>query len=219
MTKSLSHIRAIVWDLDGTLYRYEQDFLQACDIAAARTAISLGLQMELNEAIALATRSYAEHGSSFRFFADHGIRYEDFHHPYHTLVDATLLRKNAAMKAGLETLGIPMVILTNASRPWAIRTLGHLEYDALFPEEKLLALEDVGYVAKSRGDAGFKKALDILGTNAAETLMVEDLAQNLVHAKTLGLETALVHHALTQSPAHVDYLFDETLELLQALKN
>lgn len=215
----LSHIRGVIWDLDGTLYRYEEIFIEACNIAAARTAIDLGLQMELDEAVRLAGRSYNEHGSSFKFFAEHGIRYEDFHLPYHDAVDTTILAKNQQMKTALETLPVPMVILTNASRDWARRTLDHLEYGHIFGDGKLLALEDVDYQAKSSSRKGFEKALSSIGVRPEETLMVEDLPKNLIHAKAMGMTTALVHHG--QLPAtgidHVDTFFQDTLELVRIL--
>lgn len=215
----LSHIRGIIWDLDGTLYRYDKIFIEACNLAAARTAIDLGLQMDLNRAVELAGRSYLEHGSSFKFFADHGIRYEDFHVPYHNTVDTTILAKNIEMKNALEALGLPMVILTNASRDWARRTVDHLEYGHLFGDGKLLALEDVDFQSKAQGTKGFEKGLEILGVHASQTLMVEDLPKNLVHAKTMGMTTALVHHGKLPDNGldHIDAFFDDTLELVRVL--
>lgn len=215
----LSHIRGIIWDLDGTLYRYEAVFVEACNIAAARTAIDLGLRMELDEAIKLAGRSYDEHGSSFKFFADRGIRYEDFHIPFHKTVDTSILSKNNDMKIALETLPIPMIVLTNASRDWARRTLDHLEYGHIFGDGKLLALEDVDYVSKAAGRKGFEKALASLNVRAEETLMVEDLPKNLLHAKDMGMTTALVHHGQLPDNGidHVDSFFQDTLELVRAL--
>jgi putative hydrolase of the HAD superfamily len=215
----LSHIRGIIWDLDGTLYRYDAIFNEVCNTAAARTAIDLGLKMDLDEAIKMATRSNAEHGSSFKFFADHGIAYEDFHIPFHKAVDTTILAKNTEMKAALEALPIPMVILTNASRDWARRTLDHLEYGHLFGDGKILALEDVDYQPKSSSKKGFEKGLATLGVRATETLMVEDLAKNLIHAKEMGMTTALVHHGQLPDTGigHVDTFFQDTLELVRVL--
>lgn len=219
--KDLSHIRGIIWDLDGTLYRYEAVFIEACNIAAARTAIDLGLEMELDAAIALAGQSYLEHGSSFKFFAEHGIRYEDFHVPYHEAVDTTILAKNQEMKTALEEIPVPMIILTNASRDWAKRTLDHLEYGHIFRDGNLLALEDVGFQAKAAGRKGFERALSSIGIDAGETLMVEDLARNLVHAKDMGMTTALVHHGKLPDAGteHVDHYFQDTLKLVRVLQD
>lgn len=218
MTSDLSHIRGIVWDLDGTLYRYDHIFIEACNIAAARTAIELGLSVPYDDALSMARRSEREFGNSFKLFERHGIRYEDFHAPYHAAVDLTIIAKNLEMKLALETLRLPMVILTNASRDWARRALDHLGYSSLFTDRHLLALEDVEYHSKAHSTRGFEKALSLLGTEASGTLMVEDLSKNLIKAKEIGMTTALVHHGQRdQETDHADHLFDDTLHLVHAL--
>lgn len=215
---TFSHIRGVIWDLDGTLYRYDRIFIHACNIAAARTAIDLGLEMDLATATALAARSYEETGSSFKLLAGHGIRYEDFHTPYHDAVDTTILEKNQEMRRALEKIASPMVILTNASRGWALKTLDHLDLRSLFGDGHVLALEDVGFEAKSHGTRGFQIALDILCKRPEEVLMVEDLPRNLVRAKGMGMTTALVHHGRKPDDAvHIDHVFDDTLQLARAL--
>lgn len=214
----LSHIAGIVWDLDNTLYRYDHIFIEACNIAAARTAIDLGLDMPFEDALVMARESEINTGSSFSLFAQFGLKYEDFHHPYHEAVDTTVIAKNLEMKDALTALNMPMVILTNASRHWARKTIDHIELDVLFPDAKLIALEDAGYEPKARGPRGFNRALELLGTNAAQTLMVEDLARNLPHAKNLGMTTALVRHGKEAEHApHVDHIFDDALTLARAI--
>ena len=220
MIPSLAHIRGVIWDLDGTLYRYEQIFLEACNLAAARTAIDLGLDMSLDEALALARRSYDDQGSSFKLFAELGIRYEDFHLPYHRAVDTTILAKNQEMRLALEQIGVPMVILTNASRDWALKTLAHLDLSGIFPPSNLLALEDVNYEAKSSSRRGFQTGLNILGKAPEEVLMVEDLPRNLIIAKEMGMTTALVHHGRADDAAretYIDLSYDNTLDLARDL--
>lgn len=216
----LSHIEAVIWDLDGTLYRYNEIFITACNHAAARTAISMGLQMEFDDAVKLAAESERAYGNSFKLFGERGIVYSDYHIPYHDSVDITIIEKNEEMRLALESIDKPMVILTNASRPWVRRMLDHLGYMHLFPEKNIIALEDNNYEAKAYHTSGFERGLSILHKKAAQTLMVEDLPRNLPKAKELGLNTALVHHG--QIPhgydGHIDYLFQTTLELAQALK-
>lgn len=217
--KNFDHIRGIIWDMDGTLYRYNDLFKQACNIAAARTAIDLGLNMSFDDALALATNSEKEHGNSFKNFAAHGLSYEDFHHPFHKTIDETILDKNREMVSLLEQLSLPMVILTNASRLWAERTIAHIELSHLFPSSRILGLEDADYAAKAHSTKGFKKAaavLDIAHYN--HILMVEDLPRNLMKAKELGMTTAFVRHGRADGDAdHADHVFDDTVQLVQTL--
>jgi len=216
----LSRIEAIIWDLDNTLYRYDELFVTACNHAAARTAIDLGLAMDFEEAVALATESEKLWGNSFKFFGERGINYRDFHLPYHDSVDLTVIEKNEEMRRALESLDLPMVILTNASRSWATRVLDHLGYTHLFAPNNIIALEDNNFEAKAYHDTGFLKGLSIVHRAAANTLMVEDLPRNLPKAKELGMVTALVHHGKIphDHAAHVDYEFATTLDLIAALK-
>ena len=220
MTHDLSHIEGIIWDLDGTLYRYNELFITACNHAAARTAIAMGLQMEFDEAVKMAAESERAYGNSFKFFGERGIAYRDYHLPYHDSVDIAIIEKNAEMRAALEAIEKPMVILTNASRPWVMRMLEHLDYMHLFPQQNIIALEDINYEAKAYHTTGFERGLAILRKESAKVLMVEDLPRNLPKAKELGMSTALVHHG--QMPeeynGHIDYLFQTTLELAHALK-
>ncbi len=222
-TIDLSHIRGIVWDLDGTLYRYTDNFLRACNVAAARTAIALGLEMEEEAAILMAAESERRHGNSFRLFAERGIRYEDFHDPYHKAVDEAVLEKNHEMRLALDEVSLPMIILTNASKDWAKRTLIQLDLSHKFGDGFILGVEDAGFVSKSAGRTGFEKALSAIGVKGEDALMVEDLPANLVHAKGLGMTTALVHHANhnhadNTAYGHIDHHFEDTIDLVRLLK-
>lgn len=214
----LSHIEGIIWDLDNTLYRYDAPFIHACNVAAANQAIAMGLDLPFEEAFAMATESEKQFGSSFRLFADRGLLYRDFHFPYHESVDMTIVARNDAVKTALESLSLPMVILTNASKDWARKTVAHHAFGHIFDDAKIIALEDVDFKAKAHHPDGFERGLSLLGTDASKTLMVEDIARNLPIAKQLGLTTALVHHARKPDDAeHVDAVFETTLDLTQHL--
>ncbi len=217
--KSLCDVRAIIWDLDGTLYRYNELFRKSCNISAAKTAIDLGVDLSFDDAFALALKSEKEWGNSFKLFSSYGLKYEDFHHPFHKAIDSAILEKNKEMVDALESLSMPMVILTNASRHWALNTISHLEMDHLFEPAQILALEDVGYEAKAYSAKGFEKGMEILGLSSAkDILMVEDLPRNLVKAKELGMTTALVLHGQTHDAIdHADYIFDDTIELVKKI--
>lgn len=215
----LKHIQGIIWDLDGTLYRYSEVFLHACNVAAARTAIAMGLPLAFEDAYQMAVRSEIETGSSFRFYSEYGLKYQDFHHPYHEAVDAAVIEKNKEMVEHLELLGLPMVILTNASRHWASRAIAQIDMGHLFDPSKILCLEDAGYESKSHSKRGYEKALGVLGISAESTMMVEDMAANLMHAKSMGMTTIFVHHGRNANTApHIDALFPDTLSLMRHMR-
>ncbi len=217
----LSHIRGVIWDLDGTLYRYNDYFKEACNIACAQTVLELGLDMSYEEALEIARRSERQNGNSFKIFSRYGIRYEDYHHPFHEKIDHVILEKNTDLKNSLAQVRRPMTILTNASREWAMRTLAHLDLLSVFADDKILALEDVSFKAKANHTEGFDLALLRMGVSAQHALMVEDLSRNLVVAKNMGMTTALVHHdgVSQEKEDHVDYMFKDTIDILKILAN
>ncbi|PZQ47056.1 MAG: hypothetical protein DI551_04040 [Micavibrio aeruginosavorus] len=221
MSIDLSHIEGVIWDLDGTLYRYDHLFIEACNIACAHTAIELGAKLDFDSALALARKSFEDKGNSSHYFCEyHGIDYRDLHTPYHDRVDISIIAKNAEMIAALEAIDKPMVILTNASRNWVRRILEHTGMDHLFVDQKIVALEDVDFKAKAHHKDGFQMGLSALHKKATQVLMVEDLPRNLPHAKEMGMTTALVHHGKIPDDhaAHIDHSFQTTLELAHALR-
>lgn len=222
MKRDLKDIRGIIWDLDGTLYRYTDYFKESCNVAAARTALDLGLDMTYDAALDIARTSEQTYGNSFKGFEQYGIRYEDYHHGFHEKIDHLVLEKNQALFRALAEIRLPMVVLTNASRGWAMRTLDHLGMLPFFAHgENLIALEDSGFKSKAYHTEGFLLASTRLNLDPDKLLVVEDMDANLVVPKTMGMTTALVHHTGAHGPdrypAHIDYVFDDTLDLINAI--
>ena len=73
--RTFHHVETWVFDLDNTLYRFGDEFIDICNRAAAETAIELGLDLTFEEAHALATRSYIETATSFGAFKALGLEY------------------------------------------------------------------------------------------------------------------------------------------------
>lgn len=221
MSVDLSHICGVIWDLDGTLYRYNDYFIEACNIAAAQTVVELGLDISLDDALDMARQSQVLHGHSFKLFGERGVVYEDYHHLFHQKIDHMVVVKNEELKSYLQKISLPMTILTNASRDWALRTLSHLDMRTVFQDEHIFALEDVGFKAKAYHTDGFDFALAKMGLTANQTLVVEDLSRNLIVPKKMGMVTALVHHAHDEKTKedHVDHTFNDTLDVIKILAN
>lgn len=224
MTRGLdfSSIHGIIWDLDNTLYRFDAAFEHACNIASARAAIDLGVDLEFEEALTIAQTSFEAHGfSGLIFETEYKISRRDYHFKFHESIDEKIIRVNTEMKDGLSKLNLPHVILTNASYEWAVRTLTHLGLKDFFPDTHILGQENFDFIPKARDRDGFDKALSILNLPAENILMVDDLSKNLRIPKEMGMQCALVqHHAKDDGnpdgpPKWVDASYDDTLTLIQ----
>jgi putative hydrolase of the HAD superfamily len=216
----LSHIKGLIWDLDNTLYRFDQAFEKACNIAAARTVQQLMPNVTFEEAFAAAEKSYIEHGYSGQALIEqYGIAYSDYHYLYHDTIDESIIEKNEAILMALADIALPNILITHASRRWAEKTLRHLSMDTYFPSEKIIALEDTNFEGKAYSAAPFIKGLELLNLPPENVLVVEDTVKNLVRPKEMGMTTVLIHHGADDrlSHDHVDFAYPDTLEFLGTL--
>lgn len=221
MSLNLSRIRGIVWDLDNTLYRFTDEFYKSCTAAAAAAAQEMGINLSYADTLRLAERSEQEHGYSMHgYVTDHGLSYASLHFPFHEKIDERVIDKIEGVKEALESLNLPQVILTNASRDWANRVLNYIDIKTLFSDDKIIPMEDVNFEAKSRTTKGFLKACKILSLSPEEILMVDDLDRNLMSANNIGMQTAYIHHGddMIELPDFIDDQFYDVLGVIKTLK-
>ena len=216
----MEKIDGVIWDMDGTLYRYDELFKTACNHAAARAAITVRPEYTYEYAFEQCVAAEKKSGFSLQWFHEETkMTFESMHFVYHNSIDEKVIQRNEDMANGLRSLTIPSVLLTNSSRGWVSRVTKHLGIDDIFTENNILALEDFNFQPKGRSTAGFEKAIDLLGLHPSRILLVEDLPRNLVRAKEAGLQTALVHHGqVPDDQSNCDYLFQDAIEVTNALK-
>lgn len=219
MTRSLKP-QGILWDLDNTLYRLDDTIERAINLAVAKAAVSLGAGLTVEEAMKLAHQSWLEHRHSAHYFIVHyGFALADIHHETDRMLSGTLVRKCHETRDLFGRLDMAHALITHAARPWALRTLEHLELKPWFPDAQVFAYEDFGFESKARSRRSFTEALAAIGRAAEDTLMVEDTVENLRVPHEMGLTTILLHHGQKKDayPPYVDFTFGNARELLDAL--
>ncbi|HPF78359.1 MAG TPA: HAD hydrolase-like protein [Alphaproteobacteria bacterium] len=211
-----SRIHGVVWDLDNTLYRFTDAFYKSCTEAAAQAALEMGIKLSYEDTLKLAERSEQEYGYSMHgYVTDHGLTYASLHFPFHQRIDETVIDPIEGVEKALRRIKMPQVILTNASRCWAQRVLKFTGLDQMFPDDKIVPMEDVNFEPKARSTKGFRKAAKILGIPPENLLMVDDLDRNLAMAYEVGLQTAYIHHGdpMQELPDFIDEQFKDVLYL------
>lgn len=220
MTIDTSLVSGVIWDLDNTLYRFTDEFIQSCTKAAAQAAQELGINLSYDDTLKLAERSEAEHGYSMHgYVTDHGLSYASLHFPFHDNIDETVIQPIEGVAAYLKKLSVPQVILTNASRNWAHRALKHVKLNHLFDDNSIIPMEDVNFKPKARTDRGFKLAAKKLALPYEEVLMVDDLDRNLIFASQLGMQCIYMHHGdpMEDLPDFIDDQFENPIALVKHL--
>jgi pyrimidine 5'-nucleotidase len=222
LSLDVSRIQGVIWDLDNTLYRFTDEFYRACTVAAAQAAQELGISLSYEDTLRLAERSEQEYGYSMHgYVTDHGLSYASLHFPFHQKIDETVIDKIDGVKEALKHLKLPQVILTNASRCWAERVLNYTGMKELFPDDRIIPMEDVGFEPKARTARGFLKAKRLLSLDAENVLMVDDLDRNLIIPCDLGMQTAYIHHGdpIEELPGYIDAQYEGILDVVKVLMN
>jgi putative hydrolase of the HAD superfamily len=213
-------VRGGVWDLDNTLYRLNEALEHSFNIAIARAVTEAGVDKPFDEVVAMAMKSFEEHGYSGRVFVqDHGVDREHLHFTAHGLIDETVIEASRETVRLFATLPLEHVLVTHGAKIWARKVLRHIGLQDWFPEERMFAYEDYNFESKAESPRAFRAALDALGLPAREIIFVEDTERNLRIPHELGFGTVLLHHGQppAQTAPYVDFACASANELLEAL--
>lgn len=221
MALNPNKIKAVIWDLDNTLYRFTDAFKEQCNRAAAKAAHDQGIKLSYDDTLKLAQKSETEHGYSIHLYVTHhGFSYDSLHVPFHDNIDETTIEIIDGVAENIRALDLPQSILTNASHDWASRVLKHMGLDDLFPDSHITASENVNFEVKSQGKAGFNRALEALELPPEQVVMVDDLDRNLIIPHEMGMQTAYLHYEdpIADLPHYMDAQFENVLGFFEVLK-
>ncbi|HIC92731.1 MAG TPA: pyrimidine 5'-nucleotidase [Anaerolineae bacterium] len=182
-------LRYALFDLDETLYPKDSGLMREI-----RRRMSLFMEERLGlepELISRLRRQYYQrYGTTMRgLMIHHGVAPEEFLAYVHDIPLEEYLGPDGALDAVLGKIELEKVIFTNASAEHARRVLGILGVERHFG--RIIDVRTLDYVAKP-DPLAYRRALDILGAEGRECLIVDDSLRNLAPAKELGMVTVLV---------------------------
>ena len=205
-----------VWllDLDNTLHDATRHAFPRINTAMARyVAEALGLPHD--EADALRNHYWHRYGATLLgLVRHHGVDAAHFLRETHRFDDmASLVSRNARLRATLARLPGRRIVLTNAPAVYARAVLAALGVAPLF--ERVVSIESMrfaGRIQPKPSRAMLRRVVATLRTDAANCVLLDDTPANLRAAKRLGMTTVLVSRA-QQVPAYVDRRIKSVLEL------
>ena len=219
--EKLKNIKGIIWDLDDTLYSVTPALHQSMRESVARAVVKMGYDINFDDALSLAEESQEKHRLTVKMLVDKfGIEKRDLHIPFHAEMDHTVTNACPDLPSAFRALpNVKHVLMTHASRDWALRMLPHLGLNDFFEPHAIMGLEDVDFNHKHESDVVTIRSLEILGTDPHETAFAEDRDWNLTIPHKMGLTTVLIDHPSQpkELPTHVDYRFDRAANFLQNL--
>jgi putative hydrolase of the HAD superfamily len=211
----LREAEAWLFDLDNTLYPAAVDLFSQIDIRM-RSYIARFLGLDLDEAYALQKKYFSEYGTSMRGLMDlHGLDPAPFLAHVHD-IDVSILDPAPLLEKALSALPGRKLVFTNASVAHARRVLDRLGVDHHFND--IFDIVAAEYRPKPEPEI-YRKLIEQHVIDPRRTVMVEDMARNLLPAAALGMTTVWVRTgsdwgALDADAGHIHYVVDDLVPWL-----
>ena len=205
-------LKALLIDLDETLYRPQTGMLSAGDRAiTAFIAARLGIGLQSADAIRVDLwRRYGTTAAGLE--REHGIaQAECFAETIETVNPADYISPEPELAQMLEQLPLRLCLFTNSTQGYSERVL-----QALGIREQFTAIYDIAsrdWRPKPEQQA-YDAVMTALGLPPAEVGFVEDHVANILPARELGMTIFLMRQA---HPA-ADYVLNDILDLGELLR-
>jgi len=214
----LREAEAWLFDLDNTLYPAAIDLFSQIDVKM-RGFIAEFLGLELEDAYALQKRYFETYGTSMRGLMDlHGLEPAAFLEHVHD-IDLSVLDPAPLLERALAALPGRKFVFTNASTAHAHRVLGRLGVGHHFLE--IFDIVAADYRPKPEPEI-YRTLIDRHEIDPRTTVMVEDMARNLLPAAALGMTTVWIHNGselgtLGADAGHIDHVVEDLVPWLAAV--
>jgi putative hydrolase of the HAD superfamily len=218
MDPRFTHIRDWIFDLDNCLYPASTGLFALID---ERMGAYIQRLMDCDEAEAkrIQKAHFHAHGTTLA-----GLMRECDVDPHHFLenvhsIPLDRVSPNPRLATGLARLPGRKFIFTNGDAPYARRVL-----EAIGVEEQFDELHDIhaSELRPKPDPHGYELLCDGFGIDPGKALLVDDMAQNLVPAKALGMTTVWVDNgsergAHLADQGHIDFVIADVGEWLESI--
>ncbi len=192
-------MKAVLFDLDNTLYPPERDLFSLIDVRINRYMEEV-VFIASTEVDGLRRRYWKDYGATLQgLIRHHGVNPEDYLDYVHNVDVGSRLERDLELRQTLEGLEVPCYVFTNGSRCHVDRVVGSLGLDGLFAD--VFDIRIANYQPKPNPDP-YRGVLDKLCLAGKQCVMVEDQPLNLKTAKEFGMKTVLVGPPGVRSPEH-----------------
>ena len=213
-----SHVRDWIFDLDNCLYPASTGLFALID-ERMTAYIQRLLDCDFDEAHRVQKDHFHNHGTTLAgLMRNHEIDPHEFLADVHD-IPLDRVRRNERLSAALGRLPGRRFVFTNGDAPYARRVLNAIGVHDHF--EDLHDIHASSYRPKP-DPHGYELLCDRFGIDAGHALLVDDMAQNLKPAKTLGMTTVWVDNG-SERGSHgaeegfIDHRIHDVGEWLEAI--
>lgn len=182
-------MKAVLFDLDNTLYPPDRDLFSLIDVRINRFMEEV-ISIDADDVDRLRRRYWRDYGATLQgLIRHHEVDPEDYLDYIHAVDVGSRLSHDEDLHTTLKGLPIPSYVFTNGSRCHVDRVIKALGLEGLFSGVFDIRIAD--YKPKPSPDP-YHQVLEALGLEGGQCIMVEDQHENLATAKQFGMKTILV---------------------------
>jgi putative hydrolase of the HAD superfamily len=213
-----AHVDTWIFDLDNTIYPARHNLFDQVDKRIGAFIAGL-LDIDAVAARRLQKRYFREHGTTLRgLMLHHEVDPHDFLDFVHD-IDLDCLSPSPDLDRNLGRLAGRKVIFTNGSTGHAEAVLARLGVADRF--RGIFAITDADFIPKPEA-APYAALIESFRIDPRGTVMVEDIARNLVPAAALGMTTVWVRTdnawgAEGSGGGHIHHVIDDVADWLAVL--
>ncbi len=209
-------IRLIIWDLDGPLIPFNEEYRTALWRAVRKMSefaaehwvpADLDEREKIKMAVSL-VKSIAKGRDIGNFSKEYNLATEngapltsrELYAQFQRYLASELSEIEPEMRAALSQHGVRQVVLTHShGENWTLRAMVRAGIRDLFDNDSIFSLDMVG-IKKSHGEGAFQYVLDKINEGrhgkdkirADQTIVVEDRRKNLKYPPKMGMHTVLI---------------------------
>lgn len=187
--------KAIIWDLDNTLYRITPEFADILDSVMAQALIEdLGVKLDFEAAKAKVKESYRIYRDGGEiFYRDYNVDPKALFDAYHKRKPVEYIRPFDGLAEKLTKLPVEQYILTTSSHEVAEKILKRIDLYDLF-KDKFYSVEDFDLLKKNEDTQVYQQLCDKIGLAPKDCIFVDDSYSNLEFPKQLGMTTVRIFY-------------------------
>ena len=184
----LSAIDCWIFDVDNTLYAAECQLFAQID-ARMTAYIQQNFARSYEDARKLQKDYYVQYGTTMcGLMKEHDVCPDEFMSYVHD-IDYAPVKKNPALAKAISALPGKRHVFTNGSCQHAKNVTDALGITDLF--DGMFDVKDAGYTPKPH-QIGYDRLVERHNINPERAIMFEDISQNLLAPKALGMTTVLI---------------------------
>lgn len=212
--------KAIIWDLDNTLYRITPEFADLLDEAMAQALVEdLNVPMNLADCKALVKESYKIYRDGGEiFYRDYNISPKDLFEFYFNRKPIHLIEPYEGLAEKLKDVPFDQYVFTASNRVASAKILQKIGLYDMF-KNRFYSVEDFGVYKKNENARVYREFCRKIGYQPQECIFVDDSYSNLEFAKETGMATIRIYYQTNSAKdkPYIDAAFKGIEKCVQAL--